>query len=282
MSDKRYVTYEEFGAKGDGVTDDFFAIKAAHDYANENGLPVKACDTATYYIHETRIDGEVQSAIIKTDTSWGSANFIIDDTDISLFKDAPTYPMYKANIFKIVSDYPVEKIEDAETLEKILRDGLNRETKKINLTFDYPVMIIPYNSKHNVYRRKGYGGFNGFVMHEVIVLDKDGNIDKDTPVMFDYKNLDYIEVLRLDIKPITVDASFHAKPMLPFLPQNKNLSFTKFLRIFESAYISVSISQGWFMSVIAFITGTDKYCDILSITFISLCLTTTISAQLFK
>jgi hypothetical protein len=205
MSDKKYVTYEEFGAKGDGVTDDFFAIKAAHDYANENGLAVKANDAATYYIHETRVDGEPQSAVIKTDTDWGEANFIIDDTDISLFKDASTYPLHKANIFKIVSDYPVEKIDDAETLERILADGLNRETKKIALTFDYPVMIIPYNSKHNVYRRKGYGGFNGFVMHEVIVLDKDGNIDKDTPVMFDYKNLDYIEVLRLDIKPITVE-----------------------------------------------------------------------------
>ena len=60
MSDKKYVTYEEFGAKGDGVSDDFFAMKAAHDYANENGLAVKANDSATYYIHETRLNGEVQ------------------------------------------------------------------------------------------------------------------------------------------------------------------------------------------------------------------------------
>ena len=38
----KYVTYEEFGAKGDGVTDDFFPIKATHDYANQKGLTVKA------------------------------------------------------------------------------------------------------------------------------------------------------------------------------------------------------------------------------------------------
>ena len=107
MSNKNYVTYEEFGAKGDGITDDFFAIKAAHDYANENGLSVKADGNATYYIHETRKDGEVQSVIIKTDTDWGDAEFIIDDTDISLFPNAPTYPMYKAHIFKVLSDYDV-------------------------------------------------------------------------------------------------------------------------------------------------------------------------------
>ena len=204
MSEIKYVTYEEFGAKGDGVTDDFFAIKAAHEYANENGLPVKACDTATYYIHDTRVDGEPTSAIIKTDVNWGEAQFIIDDTDISLFKDAPTYPLHKANIFKAVSDWGVERIEDSELLDKICAE-LHRGQTKLSLTFDYPVMIIPYNSKHNVYRRKGYGGFGGYVMHECIVLDADGNIDKDTPLMFDYCALDYIEVYRLDIKPITVE-----------------------------------------------------------------------------
>ena len=205
MSDKKYVTYEEFGAKGDGVSDDFFAMKAAHDYANENGLAVKANDSATYYIHETRLNGEVQSIIIKTDTSWGDANFIIDDSDISLFADAPTYPLHSKHIFRVLSDHASEKIDDRAILDKILADGLNRETKKINIGYDYPVMIIPYNSAHRVYRRRGYGGFRGGLMHEVIVLDKDGNVDPETPVMFDYNGIDYIDVIRLDIKPITIE-----------------------------------------------------------------------------
>lgn len=44
MNENKYVTYEQFGAKGDGKTDDMPAIIAAHDYANENGLDVKAND----------------------------------------------------------------------------------------------------------------------------------------------------------------------------------------------------------------------------------------------
>ena len=48
--DISYVTYEDFGAVGDGKTDDFDAIIRTHEYANENGLSVFANETATYYI----------------------------------------------------------------------------------------------------------------------------------------------------------------------------------------------------------------------------------------
>ena len=38
---RKYVTYEEYGAVGDGIHDDQEAIIAAHKAANELGLPVK-------------------------------------------------------------------------------------------------------------------------------------------------------------------------------------------------------------------------------------------------
>ena len=43
-----FVTYEDFGAIGDGKTDDFEAIIKTHEYANANGLRVFANETATY------------------------------------------------------------------------------------------------------------------------------------------------------------------------------------------------------------------------------------------
>jgi hypothetical protein len=36
------VEYADFGAKGDGTTDDIESILAAHAFANEHRLPVKA------------------------------------------------------------------------------------------------------------------------------------------------------------------------------------------------------------------------------------------------
>ena len=201
MSDKKFVSYEEFGAVGDGVTNDFPAIFAAHNYANENGLTVKAEAGKTYYISDTRIDGVAAAAVVKTDVIWTGAEFIIDESPYSTHEN---YGMYVKSIFDIVSDYPLEKITDKTVLEKIVADGLNKKTKKINLKFDYPTMLIPYNSEHRVYRRRGYGAWAGEPMHEVILIDKDSNIDPETPVMWDYNHLDYIDVIRTDVKPITI------------------------------------------------------------------------------
>ena len=36
QNESTYVRYEDFGAVGDGITNDFFAMKRAHNYANEN------------------------------------------------------------------------------------------------------------------------------------------------------------------------------------------------------------------------------------------------------
>ena len=77
----RWITYEKYGAKGDGVTDDLDAIVAAHEAANAKGLPVKAKDGATYYI-----GGAKKSAVIRTDTDFGKASFIIDDTSLESIK----------------------------------------------------------------------------------------------------------------------------------------------------------------------------------------------------
>ena len=44
------VRYGDFGARGDGRTDDIEAIAKAHAFANTHGLPVKADGDATYFI----------------------------------------------------------------------------------------------------------------------------------------------------------------------------------------------------------------------------------------
>ena len=206
MSEKKFVTYEQFGAKGDGVADDFSAIKLAHDYANENGLPVVAADNAHYYIHDPRVNGEVSVIKIKTDVDWGNAKFTIDDRDVSTMSFDDTYPWHNKAVFHICSDYEMVRIDDKETLDAILAQGLNTKSKRVALKFDYPVMIMPYSNAEcgGIYRRRGYSAWRGAAAHEVILLDEDGNISEETPVMWDYDTLDYVEVYRVDDKPITV------------------------------------------------------------------------------
>ena len=60
------------------------------------------------------------------------------------------------------------------------------------------MMIIPWNSKHKVFRRMCNAQWAGENMHEVIVLDKDGRVSEETPIMFEYNYIDNIYVYRFD------------------------------------------------------------------------------------
>ena len=78
--DERFVCYADFGAVGDGVTNDFFAIKRAHEYANLHNLPVKAGKAGdVFLLSETEKDGYAESIKIKTDTDFGGATLVIDE-----------------------------------------------------------------------------------------------------------------------------------------------------------------------------------------------------------
>lgn len=206
FSDNYYadrIYYSDFGAKADGTTDDFFAIKATHDFANISKRHTVCADSGrTYYIKDTVKDGATQVVDIKTNVDWADAKFIIDDSQLSPLTDSA---IYGKNLFNVTSDYKADTISKADILQGILEDGLGKGTTRINLGLDYPAMLIPYNSNHKVYRRRGYGSWAGNSMHEVIVIDKNGFVDESTPVMWDYNGLDKIDVYRLDIEPITIE-----------------------------------------------------------------------------
>ena len=63
-----FLTYEQFGAAGDGITDDMPAIVRTHAEANRLGLPVRARAGARYYISP-----KAATAEIRTCTDWTGA-----------------------------------------------------------------------------------------------------------------------------------------------------------------------------------------------------------------
>jgi len=73
------VRFGDFGASGDGKTDDLDAIAAAHAFANQYGLSVKADEGATCYI-----GGKNRTAVIRADNDFGTTAFIIDDTALPI------------------------------------------------------------------------------------------------------------------------------------------------------------------------------------------------------
>ncbi len=208
------VYYEDFGAKGDGVTNDFKALYDTHAFANECGQTVLANKTdkpyCVYYISDTLIGASTHTINIQTNTDWRGVEFIIDDTNI-FGDDSSNIPsinsrMASASIFSIIpnDDHAAIKISGDDVTEYLLATGIDPSTKKIDINrflpdWDGAVMIIPYNNTHKVYRRIGYdGGHLGSAQHEVIVLDKDGNVSPETPIMFEYTDITYIMVYKLD------------------------------------------------------------------------------------
>ena len=110
---EKIVYYSDFGAKGDGKTNDFYAMKAAHAYANEIGAKVLGDKDATYYIGKT--GGEM--IIVKTDTDFQGASITIDDSII-----APTDVERENAIFLIKNEKEPITFDKNGAPVKILAD----------------------------------------------------------------------------------------------------------------------------------------------------------------
>lgn len=159
------VRYEDFSAKGDGKTDDHPAIVRAHAYANEHGLPVKAKAGATYYIGGM----SNSTAVIQTDTDFGSAKFIIDDTQVA---------DRKKNIFEVRSALKPIK------LEKI--SSLKQNQKRIDIKLPQPCLVVVQNEKVKHYIRRGANHHAGVPQLDLFLVDADGNVDPATAIVWDF------------------------------------------------------------------------------------------------
>ncbi|MFY0651356.1 MAG: hypothetical protein JXQ96_04955 [Cyclobacteriaceae bacterium] len=177
-----FVNYSDFGAKADGKTDDIISIAAAHEIANQHGLPVRAEDGATYYI-----GGTTRTAIIKTDTDFGKASFIVDDTEV---EDRGSH------VFQVSSSL--------EAFEPKGISSLKRNQEKINVSLPGTCLITATNANVRRYIRYGLNQNNGSPQTDIFVVDKNGNVDMDAPIIWDFDEITDIKALPLDDKILTI------------------------------------------------------------------------------
>ena len=194
----RDIFYSDFGAVGDGVTDDSEAIRAAHEYANKIGHTVCADPDAIYYI------GPMTNHItIQTDVKWSTAQFIIDDTVIA--------PEDAARIVKLFNvSYSSNAITFNFSSNVIIAinqaGGIDADTiTKLDLGLGYPAHVQITNADHKNYIRYGANANAGASQQEVILIDEYGNIDPSTPFMFDYEKVTSIVARKTDALPITIE-----------------------------------------------------------------------------
>jgi hypothetical protein len=176
------VRYGDFGARGDGKTDDVDAIAATHAFANMHGLPVKASDGATYYI-----SGKERTVVIQTGTDFGKAAFIIDDSEVE---------NRNAAVFTVSSGLKPFKLETITTLK--------RNQGKIDASLPGPCLITVTNSHVKQYIRFGLNQNNGSSQTDIFVVDKNGKVDMNAPIIWDFDQITDMTALPIDEKPLKV------------------------------------------------------------------------------
>lgn len=191
---KKIFKYSEFGAVGDGVTDDFLAIKRTHEAANTENATVVA-DGKAYYIGKSSYG---ETAVILTDVEFGDATFIIDDTMLP-----PYHKGRGVNVFSVLPSNNCQPVTVApESLENLTLHKW--QTGYIGFKLGFPALLIITNTEHKISIRVGGNANSGQNMLDIVLVDENGNIHSSTPVMYDYDNITQIKALPLNEKPLTL------------------------------------------------------------------------------
>ncbi len=176
------ISYSDFGAKGDGKTDDIDAIAAAHAFANQQGLPIKADAGATYYI-----GGKERTVMIQTDTDFGKASFLIDDTEVQN-RNAPVFLVSSS-----LQPFPLKGVS-----------SLKRNQEKIDVTLPGPCLITVTDASVKRYIRFGLNQNNGASQTDIFMVDKNGKVDMNAPIIWDFDQITEISALPIDEKLLTI------------------------------------------------------------------------------
>ena len=175
------VYYSQFGAKGDGITNDAEAIYNTHVFANQCGQKVMGDGPdAVYYIHELPA-----SVPVKTDVDWNGSTFYIDDTGSEIYKQrgyaifflTSTAKTTTYNKQQIAEMFPGVEIEQGATELPWLADYID------------VVSYVTIKNDHKDYIRHGSNTSSGYVRQDILVVNPDGTL-ADDEVIWDFKESD--------------------------------------------------------------------------------------------
>jgi hypothetical protein len=175
----RPVTYEAFGALGDGKTDDLPAIFEAHAFANVHGLPLKSRPDATYHLGRRAL-----TAVIATDTDWSTSRFIIDDRDVEDFR---------VSVFAVRSLLaPIE----------LSIPRLTRDQRRLDVKPPQDCYVQVQNENKRLYIRRGLNQNSGTLQKDCFILRRDGTIEG--AIDWDYDTITKVEANPMDERPLLV------------------------------------------------------------------------------
>lgn len=172
------VTYEAFGAVGDGVADDLPAICEAHAHANKHGLRVRSNPQATYQLGRRAL-----TAVIATDTDWSTSRFLIDDSQ--------GVENHRAALFDVVSLLKPEPIK----IERLSRGQTQLDVRPAS-----DCLVYVENARRKIFIRRGLNQNDGTAPKEVFILRRDGSLEGG--VDWEYEVVTRAEARPIDPQPL--------------------------------------------------------------------------------
>ena len=187
---RTYFYYRDFGAVGDGVTDDFDAIVRTHNAANFYGrnAVVRATPGATYLIGST-----IKTAFIETDTDWTGAYFILDDSRI--LRKGPHWA--DSWVFWVRSTERPFQVHNVTSLR--------RNQERIFANLGRPMLWLVTDNTVRRYIREGHDVTNpGYIGRDVFITDRDGFVDPSAPILWDFHNITSLTAFPIDEWELTI------------------------------------------------------------------------------
>ncbi|MBO5946380.1 MAG: hypothetical protein J6Q69_07225, partial [Clostridia bacterium] len=255
--DIRNITYEQYGAIGDGDANDFAALKATHDIANQHGHTVhaKRDGTATYYIGDTN----AETITVMTDTYWHGCTFVFDDSIINVhpsttcpnggYAGCDDCKMRTKPIFTVASGISSQDVTaklayvtEANPLNGGYGEADNT-TKLEGWDLPYLALIKITSDYHKIYVRGGNkenaaNADSGDLQCEFILVKPDGTIDPSTPLSWDYPSISSAIAENVDptyVKAITIDGGGATINTISNAPddtvQNTYISFDRNIKV---------------------------------------------------
>jgi hypothetical protein len=207
---KSVVTYEAFGAVGDGVTDDLPAIRAAHAHANQHGLRVRSNPNATYHLGRRAL-----TAIIATDTDWGTSRFIIDDSrGVENYKQ----PLFEVRSLLKPLPLKIDRIEQGQA--------------RLNLRPASDCLVLVENKNRKLFIRRGLNQNDGTEQKEVFILRRDGSIEG--AIDWNYDSVTRVEAQPLDPEPLILRGGIFTNIANRLRPEVGNSYWGRNIRISRS------------------------------------------------
>ncbi len=163
---------------------------------------------------------------VPTDKVYETDIFSVLSTNYSFSKSIST-TKYNATIAETMTTEEFNTLIKSNTYIKKINDiiqtsGIGTNTTKIDLGLGYPAAIVIFNEDlatsaeryiagetvqvghQKVYIRYGSNATSGSKKRDIIILDKDGNIDPSTPINFDYTRITTINIRDLRVPQITL------------------------------------------------------------------------------